>query len=231
MQNKSRQPWVRNLIEWARAIVIAVAIVIPFRSSIADWYDVPTGSMKPTILEGDRVFVNKLAYDLKVPFTRWRIARWSTPQRGDVVVFPSPANGTRLVKRVIGVPGDRLAMRNNRLYVNGQAVSYEAAQTGGRQGGLRQPERGYCFLQEYLPGKSHIIMLMPSMPSLESFSSVEVPPGCYFVMGDNRDNSGDSRVFGFVSGERIVGKATAVVLSLDRTRHYLPRWRRFFLPL
>src|SRR5688572_14845969 len=92
----------------ARPFVFVILIVLSFRSSIADWNDVPTGSMNPSILEGDRIFVNKLAYDLKVPFTTWHLAAWDNPKRGDVVVFFSPHDGIRLVKRVIGVPGDRV---------------------------------------------------------------------------------------------------------------------------
>src|ERR1044072_4562551 len=89
-----------------RPLLILLWIGFSIRSSLADWNDVPTGSMRPTILEGDRVFVNKLAYDLKVPFTTWRIAEWSNPQRGDIVVFFSPHDGKRLVQRVGGLPAD-----------------------------------------------------------------------------------------------------------------------------
>src|SRR5262249_34269477 len=94
--------------EWIRPCAVIAAVVFPFKSAIADWNWVPTGSMKPTILEGDLVFVNKLAYDLKVPFTLQRLAHWDDPVRGDIVVFFSPHDGTRLVKRVIALPGDTL---------------------------------------------------------------------------------------------------------------------------
>src|SRR5262245_40087463 len=90
--------------EWVKPLMICGLLVGSIRSAVADWNDVPTGSMKPTILEGDRVVVNKLAYDLKVPFTTWHVAEWGNPQRGDIVVFFSPVDGTRLVKRVIGLP-------------------------------------------------------------------------------------------------------------------------------
>jgi signal peptidase I len=106
-----------------RPLVITVLIMFAVRSSLADWNDVPTGSMKPTILEGDRVFVNKLAYDLKVPFTTLHIAEWSAPHRGDIVVFYSPKDGTRLVKRTIGLPDDVVELRNNRLLINGEQVN------------------------------------------------------------------------------------------------------------
>src|SRR5256885_7950233 len=106
-------------------LLILALIVFSIRSSLADWNDVPTGSMKPTIVEGDRVFINKLAYDLKVPFTTRHIAEWGNPRRGDIVVFFSPHDGQRLVKRVIGLPGDMVELRNNVLVLNGKAVDYK----------------------------------------------------------------------------------------------------------
>src|SRR5215475_3074307 len=118
-----------RLVRWwrkeIRPIAIFALVIFSIRSSLADWNDVPTGSMKPTILEGDRVFVNKLAYDLKAPFTTWHLAEWSAPQRGDIVVFFSPYDGKRLVKRVVGLPGDILELRNDRLILNGKTVEYQ----------------------------------------------------------------------------------------------------------
>jgi signal peptidase I len=113
--------WWRKEIRWW---ILIGLVVFSLRSSLADWNDVPTGSMKPTILEGDRVLVNKLAYDLKVAFTTRHLAEWSNPHRGDVVVFFSPHDGARLVKRVVGVPGDIIELRNDGLILNGQAVEY-----------------------------------------------------------------------------------------------------------
>ena len=110
---------------WGFSVLIALIIATSFKSAIADWYVVPTGSMKPTIIEGDRVFVNKLAYDLKVPYTTWHIAEWDVPQRGAIVVFPSPADGTRLIKRIVGIPGDAVEMKNDQLIINGKKVKYE----------------------------------------------------------------------------------------------------------
>src|SRR5215471_13813048 len=119
---RARLYWRREI----RPLVLLALVVCSIRSSLADWNDVPTGSMKPTILEGDRVYVNKLAYDLKVPFTTWHLAEWGNPQRGDIVVFYSPYDGKRLVKRVIGLPGDSIELRNDNLILNGQAVQYQA---------------------------------------------------------------------------------------------------------
>ena len=117
---RARRLWIKEV----RPLLVLALVLFAIRSSLADWNDVPTGSMKPTILEGDRVYVNKLAYDLKVPFTTWHIAEWSNPKRGEIVVFYSPYNGQRLVKRVIGLPGDTLELRNEALILNGQPVQY-----------------------------------------------------------------------------------------------------------
>ena len=123
MKNRfnARKFWVNTAKPWLTIILVVTA----FRSAIADWNDVPTGSMNPTIVEGDRVFVNKLAYDLKVPYTTWHIAKWAEPKRGDIVVFYSPEDGTRLVKRVVGLPGDTIELRQEKLIINGQPASYE----------------------------------------------------------------------------------------------------------
>jgi len=114
--------------EWRLTILIIVFVIIPVKSSLADWNWVPTGSMNPTILEGDLVFVNKLAYGLRFPLTLHRLAHWSDPKRGEIVICFSPEDGTRLVKRVIGEPGDVIEMKNNILYINGDPVSYSAAE-------------------------------------------------------------------------------------------------------
>jgi len=226
---KKRLIWLWN--EWIKSLLIVVLVVGGFRSAIADWNDVPSGSMKPTILEGDRIVVNKLAYDLKVPFTKWRIARWTKPQRGDIVVLFSPADGKRLVKRVVGLPGDRLALRNDRLFIDGKPVAY-APLTGIEVRDFQRAERPARMLAEEMLGdRIHPVMITPELPAMRFFGPVEVPQGSYFVMGDNRDESGDSRVFGFVAQDAIVGRATAVAASVDPSDHYLPRWRRFMRTL
>jgi len=216
---------------WGWSLLLALVLATSIRSAIADWNIVPTGSMKPTILEGDRIFVNKLAYDLKVPYTTWHLASWSDPQRGDIVVFFSPSDGTRLVKRVIGLPGDVIFMDNNRLFINGEAVRYEAVDPGSI-GQIAPGQRSsYFFFNENMDGEKHSVMFAPSRLSRRSFGSIIVPQGRYFLMGDNRDESADSRYFGFVERGRIVGQATAIVMSLKPDEHHLPRWQRFFKKL
>src|SRR5438094_7125751 len=120
LHSRARHFWRKEICP----LLMLGLVVFSLRSSLADWNDVPTGSMRPTILEGDRVFVNKLAYDLKVPFTTRHIAEWSNPQRGDIVVFYSPHDGKRLVKRVVGLPGDMVELRDEALIINDQPVEY-----------------------------------------------------------------------------------------------------------
>jgi signal peptidase I len=214
-----------------RSLLIIAVVVFSIRSSLADWNDVPTGSMKPTILEGDRIFVNKLAYDLKVPFTTWHLAEWNNPRRGDVVVFFSPKDGTRLVKRVIGLPGDTIELRNEQLVINGQPVAY-APPDPAMAAQLTGAERGRSvFATEKLPTGSHAVMAINGVPARRTFAPVQVAAGHYFMMGDNRDDSFDSRYFGTVARDQIVGRATAVVVSLDKNNYWLPRWSRSFTSL
>jgi signal peptidase I len=224
---KARRWWRAEL----RPILIIAVAVFCIRSSFADWNDVPSGSMKPTILEGDRVYVNKLAYDLKVPFTTWHVAEWSNPERGDIVVFYSPYDEKRLVKRVIGLPGDTIELRDDHLILNGQAVEYGSFESGV-VGDLSSKERStMVFATEQLPGRDHAVATWPGVPARRDFGPITVPPGQYFMMGDNRDNSFDSRYYGCVDRKRIVGRATMAVLSFDREHYWLPRWHRFFKEL
>jgi len=212
---------------WGFSLVVALLIATSFKSAIADWNDIPSGSMKPTILIGDRIFVNKLAYDLKVPYTTLHLARWSDPKCGDIVVFYSPKDGKRLIKRVVGLPGDTLAMRQNRLFINGQFVKYESLHKEIIDQIELDQQSHHLFFNESLTGKQHAVMLSPSRPSLTTFGPVFIPEGQYFMMGDNRDNSADSRFFGFVDRKLIVGRATMVVISREGSFLH-PRWGRFF---
>jgi signal peptidase I len=226
---KERMSWVWR--EWVRPLLVVALVLGSFRSAIADWNDVPSGSMKPTILEGDRVFVNKLAYDLRVPFTYVRLGRWGDPLRGDIVVLISPHDGKRLVKRVVGIPGDTVELRNDRLVVNDRAATYTPpdARTVAWLGDDRPASA--VVATETSDGRDHAVMIDPMAGSMPSFQPVKVPAGRYLVMGDNRDNSFDSRFFGFVDRDRILGRAVAVVASVDINNHWAPRWSRFFSPL
>jgi signal peptidase I len=215
----------RGLIKaWGeyRGFALFIVLMVIFRSALADWNVVPTGSMKPTILEGDRILVNKLAYDFNIPLTHISLYKLADPQRGDIVVFDSKPADTRLVKRVIGLPGDVVEMRNNHLIINGIDAGYSKVELAADA----------IFAIESYPGMSHRIELARAGGSrLSTFGPVRVPEGRYLVLGDNRDNSADSRVYGFIPRDEIVGSAKTVVLSLDYDHYYVPRADRFFRAL
>jgi len=215
---------------WGFSILIAVLIATSFKSAIADWNDIPSGSMEPTILIGDRVFVNKLAYDLKIPYTTWHLATWSAPQRGDIVVFYSPENGKRLIKRVVGIPGDTIQMKKNRLIINGNNLPYEAFDSNRPNNISSDDYPTQRVYRENLSGKKHLVMFAPFHPSIQYFGPTTIPEGKYLMLGDNRDRSADSRFFGLVDRHRIVGRATMVVLSRDGSFLH-PRFERFFKTL
>jgi signal peptidase I len=209
MLNSGKSLWREN-----RSLLLFLALMFCFRSAIADWNDVPSGSMKPTLVEGDRIGLNKMAYDLRVPFTHISLYKIADPARGDIAVFDSKVAEKRLVKRVIGVPGDTVAMQNNRLFINGQAIDYTATSNGD--------------WLEHLPGKNHIVRVDPHAQTYANFGPVTVPAGQYLMLGDNRDNSADSRVIGFVPRSEFVGRSRSVVMSLDYEDYFLPRAERFF---
>ncbi len=224
---KPRSGWVILWREWLRPLLLIAVVMFSFRSAVADWNDVPTGSMKPTILEGDRIFINKIAYDLKFPFTTWRLAEWDDPNWGDIVVLRSPEDGKRLVKRVVGLPGDVIEIRGGRLYANGEPASYLRLEQEIVDQIDRELQPAFLFANEVVAGRRHPVMITLGSPGT-SYEPYTVPESQYFVMGDNRNNSRDSRWFGAVDRSAILGRATAVALSVDPERHYMPRWERFF---
>jgi signal peptidase I len=218
----------QRFIRESRALILVVVLLLAGRSTLADWNEVPTGSMNPTIVEGDRIFVNKLAYGLKVPFTTLHALRWSHPERGQVVVFFAPHDGTRMVKRVIGVPGDKIEMRDNVLIVNGQPAGYTAVDSGQYADLSRELRARSQIGTEQVAGVPHPVMITPGVPSKRSFPMMEIPPGKYMLLGDNRDNSLDSRYWGLVDEDQIVGTAPGIVASFDPAGTLKARWNRFF---
>ncbi len=221
----------RQWRDWRGFLFLFCFVWVPLRSSVIDYSPVPTGSMNPTILEGDVVWINKLAYGLRVPLTQIHLAQWAAPQRGDIVVVLSPADGTRLVKRVIGIPGDTLAMTDNRLVLNGRPLDYIPAADDYGAAIAHKLKRYAFFAEENLGRVVHPVMGLSGIAAERSFAPVVVPPGRYFLMGDSRDNSRDSRAFGFASREAILGKAEGILVSLDINDSYRLRTERFFAPL
>jgi signal peptidase I len=221
-----------HLLAANKSLLIFFGLMMVFRSAVADWMYVPSGSMNPTIVEGDRILVDKSAYGLRVPFTTFRLTRGEDPQRGDIAIFPSPEDGVTLVKRVIGLPGDSVEMRDERLLINGVETDYaptQAAADAELPAATRRQERRY--FTESLAERPHAIMLLPGRPMPRSFGPVVVPEGQYLMLGDSRDNSKDSRFIGFVPRDSIVGRANHVLYSLDAERWYLPRGDRLLSAL
>jgi len=211
-----------NILRENRAFLFFLLLMFLFRGAIADWNEVPTGSMQPTIVEGDRIWVDKLAYDLRIPLTHISLYRFSEPMRGDIVVFDSAASGKTMVKRVIGIPGDRVELKNNRLYLNEEAANYELKDGQGER---------KLLVEQSMVGR-YIIAIHPNSPSpRSSFNEVFVPDGYYLVMGDNRDNSADSRYYGLVPRDEVIGRSDQVIVSLDYDDFYLPRKSRWFIDL
>ncbi len=217
--------------EW-RGLIIFLVVMIMFRSAIADWNQVPTGSMKPTILEGDRVIVNKLAYDLRIPLTSVRLADWSQPKRGEIVTFYSPEDEALLIKRVVGIPGDTVELANNALRINDTVAQYARLDDNFVEQMSTYERHRHRFFFEVMPSSRAPIMLRPTTPNAyNSFGPVVVPDEHYLMLGDNRDNSRDSRFIGMIHASRITGRAHTVAFSVDYDNYYLPRGQRFLQTL
>ncbi|XQF91982.1 signal peptidase I [Pseudoalteromonas espejiana] len=204
-----------------RSLIVFIALMSVFRSAVADWYEVPTGSMKPTILEGDRILTDKMAYDLRIPFTHIPLVKLADPKTGDIIVFDSQAADNRLIKRVIGVPGDTVALYNNELVINGVKLKYNNLQSNVDS----------LDKIEDLNGHKHTIRVANIPSRLSGFNKITIPDDYYLAMGDNRDHSADSRVIGLIPRSELLGKAERIIVSLDYDDNYLPRKNRFLKPL
>jgi signal peptidase I len=215
-----------------RGTLFFLFTMLMFRSAWADWMTVPTGSMNPTLIEGDRILVDKHVFGLRVPWTLARLTEGRDPRRGEIVVFDSPLDGTALVKRVIGVPGDVVAIDERGLMINGEYADYLAGDseligTLVEAARARQP----TVYRESGPLPEHDVLRLAIPSPRQYFRPVRVPEGMYLMLGDNRDNSADSRYFGFVPRRNIVGLTSRVAVSFDPDDYYLPRRDRWFAPL
>jgi signal peptidase I len=186
--------------------------------------------MHPTLLEGDVVFVNRLAYDLKLPLTDRILVRMDAPQRGDVVTFSSPVDGTRLIKRLVAIPGDTVEMRNKVLIINGEAAAYAALAQDFAEIASDAPWQT-VQRTELLAGAKHPMQWLDHAPARDNFGPITLAPDTYWMLGDNRDNSADSRYIGAVPREKLIGKAVRVLVSADILGNWLPRWERLLKPL
>jgi signal peptidase I len=224
----------KNLI-WLRDVILIVAFMVVLRWSIVNWYVIPTGSMLPTIKIKDHVLVNKLSYGLMLPFTESHAFSWSSPARGDIILFRSPIEEVTFVKRVIGVENDTIAFRNGTLMVNGEPVQEEVLADRSVLEDMGEPGDGKTLFLETLPeGKKHFVLRLSS-GGQTFFESREwkIPAGKLLVLGDNRDGSNDGRFWGYVDVNKVYGKALCVFYSIKPTDGILPTFRtdRFFAKL
>jgi signal peptidase I len=202
-------------------LLIFILFAVAFRMSFADQYIVPSGSMLPTIQIGDRILVNKMAYDFKLPFASTSLAKVGEPKRGDIIVFDNPIDGVTMVKRLIGLPGEHLVIDNGFVTINGSPI-------GGTSSGIDQlahaTSEDTILYREKFDGKEATIQRLPQRERLDHYD-LTVPDNSYFAMGDNRDNSADSRVWGFVPREKLKGRAFAVFWSMRFDDNYIPHMK------
>ncbi|MYM34118.1 signal peptidase I [Duganella sp. FT50W] len=219
-----------NWLRTNKSFLMFLALFGIFRTAVADWNPIPSASMHPNLLEGDVVFVNRLAYNVKVPLTDIVISPTGEPQRGDIVTFSSPVNGMRLIKRVIALPGDRVEMHNEQLRINGQPAGYTALGHGTEN--IRGVgDLATVRVDEQLGDARHAVQFLPQLQARRDFGPIVVPPGQYMMLGDNRDNSEDSRYIGMVPRALLIGRAERVLASADITGNWMPRTERFGMSL
>jgi signal peptidase I len=211
------------LVEYAKSLFPVIFLVLTLRSFLAEPFRIPSGSMMPNLLIGDFILVNKFNYGIRLPVLNTKIVEVGTPERGDVFVFrypgskelgkDDPAAGTDYIKRVIGLPGDTISVEENRVSVNGVPFGY--AEEGVYVGkGVSSEMTGSRIYSESMPGKSHAMLEMDGVPlGYRNNGTWVVPQGQYFAMGDNRDRSADSREWGFVPEQNVVGKAMVIWLN------------------
>ena len=213
LSKKEKEPLI---IEYANSLFPIFLIVLIIRSFVCEPFVVPSGSLEPTVMPGDYLIVNQFIYGLRLPVINTKILNITEPKIGDIVVFHDPSvSGKDLIKRVVGAPGDHVVYKNRVLYING----VEAKQTFIKNGLDFEPSiyggnTPVKFMQENLQGIQHQILLFEQNGKMTDFDVV-VPKNYYFMMGDNRDNSADSRVWGFMPEDLIIGKAWLIFFSWD----------------
>lgn len=204
------------LVDYSKAFFPVLLVVLLLRSFIAEPFRIPSNSMMPTLLTGDFILVNKFTYGLRLPVTNRKFVELGQPERGDVVVFRPPHHPDQdWIKRVMGLPGDRIAYRDNTVYINGEPLAYDTVGVYSGTGNGTEMT-GAEELRERLEGRSHTVLERNNLPFLDQGEGEwEVPAGHYFVMGDNRDNSEDSRYWGFLPESNLRGKAFLIWMHFD----------------
>jgi signal peptidase I len=210
------------LVDYAKAFFPVLAIVLMLRSFVAEPFRIPSNSMMPTLLTGDFILVNKFAYGLRLPISNAKFIATGEPKRGDVVVFKPPQHPEQdWIKRIVGLPGDTVSYHDNTVSVNGKPFAYvrDGVYTGVGHG---TEMTGASLLTEQLPGHPHTVLEVDRMPFVDQGEGEwTVPAGEYFVMGDNRDRSDDSRFWGFLPEQNLRGRAFMIWMNFDKTA---PSW-------
>jgi len=219
--------------EWIVTIAVAIVVAFFFRTTVASPRHIPTGSMIPTIKIGEFIFVSMFAYDWHIPFTRKAFAHREDPQHGDIVVFEYPLDPSKdYIKRVIGVPGDTVEVRNKKVILNGEELPTEVMADRAILEDLKpkyNPSH-ITLLKERIGSVSHYITYLDDHGPTDMPPKI-VPPDSFFVMGDNRDDSQDSRYWGYVPREKLLGKAGFIWFSFDQSHPPFLRFNRFFTML
>ncbi|GAB1262084.1 signal peptidase I [Aurantivibrio plasticivorans] len=216
------------LVEYSKSFFPILALVLVLRSFVIEPFQIPSESMVPTLEVGDFILVNKFTYGLRLPVARTKVVNISDPKRGDVMVFFPPHESRYFIKRVIGLPGDTITYNNHELTINGEVIEQTFVKSEGATSSREHCARAnsnYHLMEETLGETTHILRKCVVPGSLSRKGTYVVPEGHYFMMGDNRDNSSDSRDWGVVPEERIVGKAFAIWMHWEN-RLSLPSFDR-----
>lgn len=199
-----------NFVCKNRFLILFIFLLSVTRISLADWSPVPTGSMQPTIQPGDVVLIDKTSFGPSVPFINKRLVSWGKPDRGDIITFVPPHTKQLLVKRVIGIPGDEVLIEGADVYVNGELAQQD----------IKEFTEDALVLENFAGEVSHLVQFSRSRPISTSQHYLILPEGRYFVMGDHRNNSADSRYWGLVEEQNITGKVKRIVGSISSEREF-----------
>ena len=213
------------IVEYARTFFPILLVVWVLRSFLIQPYRVPTGSLEPTVMPGDFIAVSQFSYGLHFPVINKKLINVGEPHRGDIALFRWPVNPNIVfVKRVVGLPGEHIVYKNKILYINGVKANQKFIKSTYDYGNAPGQKRLVYEMQENLGGVKHDIYIQPVGGETRNYD-ITVPPHEYFMMGDNRDNSDDSRSWGFVPEQNLIGKAFAIWMSWDPVHHNI-RWHR-----